>query len=103
MFGGGIAKMGQTAPLRIRHSFGYLDFVVTSIPNQCLDLAQFVHLGRYPKTFSAICVKSTVLYGGAFAPICDYIINKVPYGMCPCELSKVVFTNLAKEVVAFFE
>ena len=60
MYGGGIATMGQTAALRTSHSFGYLDFVVTSIPNQCLDLAQFLHLGLYPKTCSAICVRSTV-------------------------------------------
>ena len=39
MHAGGIATMGQTAALRIRHSFGNLDFVVTRIPNKCLDLA----------------------------------------------------------------
>ena len=103
MCGGGIATMGQTAALRTSHSFGYLDFVVTSIPNQCLDLAQFVHLGLYPKTYIAMCVKSTLHYRAAFAPVCDYIVNAVTHGVLPCELSKFVFTNLAKEVVAFCE
>ena len=103
MYGGGIATMGQTAAMRIRHSFGNLDFVVTKIPNQCLDLAQFVHLGLDPKTYRAICVKSTVHYRAAFAPICDCIINVATHGMLPCDLSKVVFTNLAKEVIALCE
>ena len=102
MYGGGIATIGQTAALRIRHSFGHLDLVVTSIPNQCLDLAQFLLLGLYPKTYSAMCVKSTVHYRAAFAPICYCIINVVINGMLPCELSKVVFRNLAKEVVVAF-
>ena len=73
--------MGQTAALRISHSFGYLDFVVTSIPNQCLDLAQFVHLGLDPRTYRAICVKSTVHYRAVFAPICECIINVVTNGI----------------------
>ena len=103
MYGGGFATMGHTAAPRIRHSFGCLDFVVTSIPNQCLDLAQFVHLGLYPKTYIAICVKSAVHYRVAFAPVCDCIVNVVTHGVLPCELSKFVFTNLAKEVVAFCE
>ena len=94
--------MGQTAALRIRHPFGNLDFVVTRIPNQCLDLAQFVHLGLDPRTYRAICDKSTVHYRAAFAPICDCIINVATNVMLPCELSKVVFKNLAKEVVVAF-
>ena len=88
--------MGQTSVLRIRNSFGNLDFVVTSIPKQCLDLAQFIHLGLDPKTYRAICVKATVQYRAAFASVCDCIINVVSHGMLTCELSKVVFTNLAK-------
>ena len=60
-------------------------------------------LGYIPKTYSAICVKNSVHCRAAFALICDCIINLVTYGVLPCELSKVVFTNLAKEVVAFFE
>ena len=94
--------MGQTGTLRIRHSFGNLDFVVIRIPNQCLDLAQFVHLGLDPRTYRAVCVKSTVHYRAAFAPICDCIINVVTNGMLPCELSKVFFKNLAKELVVAF-
>ena len=81
VYGGGIATMGQTGALRIRHSFGNLNFVVTRIPNQCLDLAQFVHLGLDPRTYRAICVKSSVHYRAAFAPICDYIIYVVTSGI----------------------
>ena len=39
MYSGGITTMGQTAALRVRDSSGCLDFVVTSIPDQCFDLA----------------------------------------------------------------
>ena len=85
--------MGQTAALWIRHTFGCLDFVVTGIPSQCLDLAQFVHLGLDPKTYRAVCVKSTVHYRVASDQICDCIVNVVKHRMLPCKLSEVVFTN----------
>ena len=75
MYSGGIALMGQASALRVRHSFGCLDFIVTSIPNQCLELAQFLHLGLDSKMYRVICVKSTVHYRAAFAPICDCIVN----------------------------
>ena len=85
--------MGQTAALRIRHSLVCLDFVVTGIPNQYLELAQFLHLGLDPKLYRVICVNSTVHYSAAFASSCDCIVNVVTHGMLPCALSKVVFTH----------
>ena len=48
MYGGGIATQGKTAALRLVGLDAEIDLVVTSIRNQCLDLAQFMHLGLDP-------------------------------------------------------
>jgi microcystin degradation protein MlrC len=48
MYGGGIATLGKSAALRLNGSGTKIDIVVTSIRNQCLDLAQFTHFGLQP-------------------------------------------------------
>ena len=53
--------------------------------------------------YRAICVKNTVHYRAACAPICDFIIKVVTNGMLDRKLGKVVFTDLVKEVAAFRE
>ena len=106
MYGGGMATMGKTAALRlhhplhhpVHHSKGYIDLVVTTIKNQCLDLAQFMHIGLNPSDYQIICVKSTVHFRAAFAPISQAIYAISAPALMPCDLSKVNYQNLAEGV-----
>lgn len=98
MYGGGIATMGKTAALRLHHPAGYIDLVVTTIKNQCLDLAQFMHIGMNPSDYQVVCVKSTVHFRAAFAPISHSIHAVSAPALMPCDLSEVDYQHLAEGV-----
>ena len=98
MYGGGTATMGKTAALRLHHPKGYIDLVVTTIKNQCLDLAQFMHIGLNPLDYQIVCVKSTVHFRAAFAPISQAIYAISAPALMPCDLSDVNYQNLAEGV-----
>jgi microcystin degradation protein MlrC len=94
MYGGGIATMGKTAALRLIGSEAEIDIVVTSIRNQCLDLALFTHLDLEPSRYQIICVKSTVHFRAAFEPIASAIYSVASPGNFPCDLSLISYKNL---------
>ena len=60
--------------------------VVTSIRNQCLDLAQFTMFGLDPAGARIVCVKSTAHFRADFAPIAGRIIPVAAPGLFPCML-----------------
>jgi microcystin degradation protein MlrC len=97
MYGGGVATLGQSAALRVIGGGAQIDLVVTSIRNQCLDLAQFTHFGLKPDEYKTICVKSTVHYRAAFDPICGDVKSVASPGAFVCDLAKVPFRNLHPE------
>jgi microcystin degradation protein MlrC len=94
MYGGGVATLGKSAALRVVDGGAQIDLVVTSIRNQCLDLAQFTHFGLKPDEYKTICVKSTVHYRAAFDPICGDVKSVAAPGAFLCDLAKVPFRNL---------
>ena len=98
VYGGGMATMGASAALRFETDKGWIDVVITSIKAQCLDLAQFTHLGLMPEQYKAICVKSTVHFRAAFEPIADRVYSVSAPGLLPCDLSQITYRNLAPEV-----
>lgn len=94
MYGGGVATLGKSAALRLTGNTGRIDLVVTSIRNQCLDLAQFTHFGLNPEKYKTICVKSTVHFRAAFDPISGDVKAVASPGSFICEMEKVPFRNL---------
>lgn len=94
MYGGGIATLGKSAALRLNGNDTKIDIVVTSIRNQCLDLAQFTHFGLQPDQYKTICVKSTVHYRAAFDPISGDVKSVAAPGAFICDLDQVPFRNL---------
>jgi len=94
MYGGGIATLGKCAALRLAGTANRIDLVVTSIRNQCLDLAQFTHLGLKPEEYKTICVKSTVHFRAAFDPISGDVKAVASPGAFICEMEKIPFRNL---------
>lgn len=92
MYGGGVATLGLSAALRLVDTEIFI--VVTSIRNQCLDLAQFHHFDLHPETARLVCVKSTAHFRADFEPIAqDVLLTAVP-GLFPCCLENVNFANL---------
>lgn len=96
MYGGGIATMGPSAALKLRLEGGEVDLVVTSIRNQCLDLAQFTHFGLNPLDYNTVCVKSTVHFRAAFSPIVSRILAVASPGVFLCDLGKVPYKQVQK-------
>ena len=96
MYGGGTATLGKTAALRLTKNGAQIDIVVTSIRNQCLDLALFTHIGLDPRAYRVICVKSTVHFRAAFEPIASEIYAVASPGLFLCDLNKVPYQNLEK-------
>lgn len=100
MYGGGIATLGKSAALRVAGRNHRLDIVVTSLRNQCLDLAQFTHLGLRPEDYKTVCVKSTVHYRAAFDPISGGTKAVASPGVFICDLKKVPYQNLQPDKVS---
>lgn len=94
MYGGGIAALGKSAALKVIDVGTEIDIVVTSIRNQCLDLAQFTHFGLNPEDYKTICVKSTVHFRAAFDPISGDVKSVASPGAFICDLEQVPFRNL---------
>ena len=99
MYGGGTATMGKTAALKLTETKADITIVVTSIRNQCLDLAHFTHLMLDPASYRIICVKSTVHYRAAFAPLAAAALPVESPGAFPCDLQKIPYRNLHPEVM----
>ncbi|WP_264214005.1 M81 family metallopeptidase [Leisingera thetidis] len=98
MYGGGVATLGLTAALRLHGSEADITLVVTSIRNQCLDLAHFTHIGLTPQGFSTICVKSTAHFRADFEPVASAVYPVAAPGVFPCDLAKVPYRNLHPDV-----
>ncbi len=94
MYGGGVATMGKTAALRLTGTDAQIDLVVTSIRNQCLDLAQFRHIGLEPAGYAVICVKSTVHYRADFGAIAAEVFPVAAPGAFACALEEIPYRNL---------
>ncbi|MEX0350078.1 MAG: M81 family metallopeptidase [Paracoccaceae bacterium] len=92
MYRGGIATLGPSAALQVVGT--EVQIVVTSIRNQCLDLAQFRHFDLEPEHASVICVKSTAHFRADFEPIAQEVILCAAPGQFPCRLSSAHYTNL---------
>jgi microcystin degradation protein MlrC len=92
MYGGGTATLGPSAALLLEGSEVHV--VVTSIRNQCLDLAHFHHFGLKPETARIVCVKSTAHFRADFAPIAQETLLVAVPGQFPCILEDVIYRNL---------
>ncbi len=92
MYGGGIGTLGPAAALQLVGTD--IQVVVTSIRNQCLDLAHFHHFGLHPETARIVCVKSTAHFRADFDAIAqETLLVKAP-GQFPCALDEVDYQNL---------
>lgn len=87
MYGGGVATMGPSCVLRVLDTGADVSVVVTSIRNQCLDLAQFTHFGLDPAAARIVVVKSTAHFRADFEPIAAAVIPVAAPGLFPCELA----------------
>ncbi len=92
MYGGGVATLGLSTALQIVGT--NVQIVVTSIRNQCLDLAQFRHFGLEPKDAKIICVKSTAHFRADFEPIAQEVLLCAAPGQFPCRLDSAHYSNL---------
>ena len=84
MYGGGVATMGPSCALRLLDICAEITVVVTSIRNQCLDLAQFTQFGLDPAAARIIVVKSTTHFRADFEPIAALVIPVCAPGLFPC-------------------
>ncbi len=91
MYGGGTATLGPSCALRLLETDADITVVVTSIRNQCLDLAQFMHFGLDPRAARIVVVKSTTHFRADFEPIAAKVIAVAAPGLFPCQLD--VLTN----------
>ncbi len=98
MYGGGIAQIGPTAVLHITQGGADVKVVVSSVRNQCLDLAYFRHIGLTPETARLIAVKSTVHFRADFDPIAQATIPVASPGALGCLLTDVPYKALRKGV-----
>ena len=98
MYGGGVATLGLTAALRLSGTEADITLVVTSIRNQCLDLAHFTHIGLTPQDFKTICVKSTAHFRADFGPVASAIYPVAAPGVFPCDLGRLPYKNLHPDV-----
>nr|WP_035919764.1 M81 family metallopeptidase [Leisingera aquimarina] len=100
MYGGGVATLGLTAALRLHGVEADITLVVTSIRNQCLDLAHFTHIGLQPEGFRTICVKSTAHFRADFEPVSSAVYPVAAPGVFPCDLGSFPYKNLHPDVKA---
>lgn len=84
MYGGGIGTLGPSCALRLEDTAADVTVVVTSIRNQCLDLAQFTHFGLDPAAARIVAVKSTAHFRADFEPIAARVIPVAAPGLFPC-------------------
>ena len=84
MYGGGIGTLGPSCALRLEDTAADVTVVVTSIRNQCLDLAQFTHFGLDPAAARIVAVKSTAHFRADFEPIAARVIPVAAPGWFPC-------------------
>ncbi|MEM7089823.1 MAG: M81 family metallopeptidase [Pseudomonadota bacterium] len=92
MYGGGTATLGPSAALELVGT--RIRIVVTSIRNQCLDLAQFRHFDLEPEDARILCVKSTAHFRADFEPIAQQVLLCAAPGQFPCLLRDVPYANL---------
>ncbi len=92
MYGGGVATLGLSAALKLEGTD--IRIVVTSIRNQCLDLAQFRHFRLTPEKARILCVKSTAHFRADFEPIAEKVLLAAAPGAFPCLLDDVQYRNL---------
>lgn len=98
MYGGGVAALGPTAVLRLQGTPAEITLVVTTIRNQCLDLAHFTHIGLDPAAFKTVCVKSTAHFRADFEPVASAVHPVAAPGVFPCDLGSFPYRNLHPEV-----
>lgn len=98
MYGGGIGELGACAVLRVLETAADIRVVVSSQRSQCLDLAQFTHIGIEPREARIVCVKSTVHFRADFEPIAARILAAAAPGAFPCQLDQVPYRRLRKGV-----
>ena len=96
MYGGGVARIGESCLLRVCDDWSNIRIVVSSIRTQCLDCAFFTHFGEDPAKARIVCVKSTVHFRAAFEPISRAVLNVAAPGLFPCDLSKVTYAKTSK-------
>lgn len=89
MYGGGTATLGPSCALRLQDTDADITVVVTSIRNQCLDLAQFTHFGLDPSAARIVVVKSTGHFRADFEPIAVQVIPVAAPGLFPCVLEEI--------------
>ncbi|MFK7870614.1 MAG: M81 family metallopeptidase [Roseobacter sp.] len=91
MYGGGIAALGPSAALEIMGKGIWI--VVTSVRNQCLDLAHFRHFDLEPASMRIVCVKSTAHFRADFEPISQSVLVTAAPGQFPCRLAEIEYVN----------
>ncbi|WP_209509400.1 M81 family metallopeptidase [Ruegeria sp. HKCCE4150] len=96
MYGGGIATLGPSTALQLIGT--QIHVIVTSIRNQCLDLAQIRLFNLEPEQARIICVKSTAHFRADFEPIAQDVLLCAAPGQFPCELKDVNYTKLRSGV-----
>lgn len=96
VYGGGVATLGPSAALRLEGT--NIRIVVTSIRNQCLDLALFHHFGLSPERARIVCVKSTAHFRADFDKIAHLTLLTAAPGQFPCQLEDIAFKNLRATV-----
>lgn len=92
MYGGGVATLGPSAALKLLDAD--IHVIVTSIRNQCLDLAQFRHFNLAPEEARILCVKSTAHFRADFEPIAQKVLLAAAPGAFPCLLQDVHYAKL---------
>ncbi len=92
MYGGGTANLGRAAALTVYGTD--ITVVVTSVRNQCLDLAHFRHFNLKTETARIVCVKSTAHFRADFDPIASETVLCAATGQFPCQLEHVNYAKL---------
>jgi microcystin degradation protein MlrC len=94
MYGGGVATLGPTALLSLEEQAVGVQIVVTSIRNQCLDLAHFTHIGLRPEAAKIIVVKSTAHFRADFEPIAETVLLAAAPGAFLCSLNDIPYARM---------
>ena len=94
VYGGTVAALGPTAVLSVAKEGVGVQVVVTSIRNQCLDLAHFTHIGLKPEQAKIIVVKSTAHFRADFEPIAEAVLLAYSPGAFPCKLEGIPYRCL---------
>jgi microcystin degradation protein MlrC len=96
MYGGGVGTLGLSAALQLVGTG--IQIVVTTIRNQCLDLAHFRHFGLAPDGARIVCVKSTAHFRADFDGIAGATLLAGVPGQFPCDLGGLDYTRLRNGV-----